>query len=55
MDKYSAADLEKADKDIGKDLMEQYPDRIRIEKNADVDPKVFQKNEAGYASSYKRS
>ncbi len=43
------------EKDIGKDLLEQYPDRIRIEKNADVDPKVFQKNEAGYASSYNRS
>jgi hypothetical protein len=43
------------EKDIGKDLLAQYPDRIRIEKNADVDPKVFQKNEAGYASSYNRS
>jgi hypothetical protein len=43
------------EKDIGKDILEQYPDRIRIEKKADVDPKVFQKNEAGYASSYNKS
>lgn len=43
------------EKDIGKEILEQYPDRIRIEKKTDADPKVFQKSEASYAASYNRA
>lgn len=43
------------EKDIGKDILEQYPERIRIEKKTDVDPKIFQKSETSYATSYNKS
>ena len=43
------------EKDIGKEILEQYPDRIRIEKKTDVDPKAFQRSEASYANSYNRN
>ncbi|HCE45087.1 MAG TPA: hypothetical protein DET40_16220 [Lentisphaeria bacterium] len=42
-------------KEIGKELLEKYPDRIKVEKKPDVDPKKFQKDEGSFASSYNKA
>jgi len=42
-------------KEIGKELLEKYPDRIRVEKKPDVDPKKFQKDEGSFASAYNKT
>ncbi len=42
-------------KEIGKELLEKYPERIRIEKPANADPKKFPKDEWSYASTYNKA
>ncbi|HBC88330.1 MAG TPA: hypothetical protein DCZ94_15365 [Lentisphaeria bacterium] len=42
-------------KEIGKELLEKYPERIKVEKKPDVDPKKFQKDEGSYASAYNKA